>query len=75
MPPDARDLLTGLLDRNPRKRLGARLLGATEVRCHPFFTMLDWGAVARKELVPPFRPILVRAGAPRRCPLFADFLS
>ena len=39
--PDARSILTGLLQRDPTKRLGAN--GAEEIKRHPFFSKhIDW---------------------------------
>jgi serine/threonine protein kinase len=38
--PEAKDLLTQLLNRNPFKRLGAN--GAQEIKSHPFFKGHNW---------------------------------
>ncbi|KAI9320229.1 kinase-like domain-containing protein [Dichotomocladium elegans] len=51
-----RDFLTGLLERNPRKRLGVD--GAESVKMHPFFESIDWPAVAQLKLEPPYIPKL-----------------
>ena len=41
MPHDAMTLITGLLQRDPTKRLGAN--GAEEIKRHPFFSKhIDW---------------------------------
>ena len=41
MPHDAMTLITGLLQRDPAKRLGAN--GAEEIKRHPFFSKhIDW---------------------------------
>ena len=41
MPHDAMTLITGLLQRDPTKRLGAN--GAEEIKRHPFFAKyIDW---------------------------------
>lgn len=47
-------LFKALLNRNPLKRLGAN--GGQEVRSHPFFASIDWDALYRKEITPPFQP-------------------
>ena len=41
MPPDAMSVITGLLQRDPSKRLGSN--GAEEIKRHPFFSKhIDW---------------------------------
>lgn len=53
--PDARSLLTGLLDRNPNTRLGAR--GAEDIKRHAFFAKsIDWDRLNSKGYRPPFKP-------------------
>jgi serum/glucocorticoid-regulated kinase 2 len=47
----AKDLIIGLLQRNPEKRLGYN--SSTEVKSHAFFTGMDWEMVRRKELKMP----------------------
>lgn len=43
MHPEARGLITGLLQRDPNKRLGNG--GAEEIKNHPFFAKyIDWTA-------------------------------
>jgi len=49
---DARSLLTGLLERVPEKRLQDAKL----IKAHPYFKGLDWDAIVRKEVEPPFIP-------------------
>jgi len=49
---EARSLLQGLLDRNPEKRLQ----DAKQIKAHPYFKGLDWDAIVRKEVEPPFVP-------------------
>jgi serine/threonine protein kinase len=51
---DATNLLARLLDKDPR----TRLQDASRLKAHPFFAGLDWEALARKEIVPPFVPDL-----------------
>ncbi|KAH0792220.1 AGC family protein kinase [Histomonas meleagridis] len=45
--PHAKDLITKLLDRNPKTRLGAN--GPQEVRDHPFFSVIEWSKLEKKE--------------------------
>uniref|UniRef100_A0A8C1ENZ9 non-specific serine/threonine protein kinase n=1 Tax=Cyprinus carpio carpio TaxID=630221 RepID=A0A8C1ENZ9_CYPCA len=53
---DAKSLLSGLLIKDPNKRLGGGPDDAKEIMRHSFFTMLDWQDVYDKKLVPPFMP-------------------
>ena len=46
-----------LLNRNPQNRLGARL-DAAELKEHPFFKTIDWDLLYRKQITPPFKPIV-----------------
>ncbi|KAI9596266.1 kinase-like domain-containing protein [Syncephalis fuscata] len=50
----ARSLLTGLLNRDPNRRLGVK--GAEEIKSHPFFAEIDWGKLLAKKYQPPFKP-------------------
>ena len=43
-----------LLNRNPKERLGAK--GGFEVKNHNFFENIDWDALMRREMTPPFNP-------------------
>lgn len=52
---EARDLLTGLLTRDPTRRLGVN--GAEEIKKHPFFDKhIDFRLLAQKKIHPPFKP-------------------
>lgn len=44
-----------LLNRNPKNRLGA-IGDAAELKAHPFFKTIDWDALSKKQVTPPFRP-------------------
>lgn len=50
----AASLIQALLNRNPVQRLGAG--GGAEVQNHGFFNKLDWDALYRREIPPPFSP-------------------
>jgi RAC serine/threonine-protein kinase len=56
MSDNARDLLTGLLVKEPAKRLGGCPEGAKEIMRHVFFETIDWDALQEKKIVPPFKP-------------------
>uniref|UniRef100_A0A671QA67 non-specific serine/threonine protein kinase n=1 Tax=Sinocyclocheilus anshuiensis TaxID=1608454 RepID=A0A671QA67_9TELE len=53
---DAKSLLSGLLIKDPNKRLGGGPDDAKEIMRHSFFTTVDWQDVYDKKLVPPFMP-------------------
>uniref|UniRef100_A0A8C1RZM2 non-specific serine/threonine protein kinase n=1 Tax=Cyprinus carpio TaxID=7962 RepID=A0A8C1RZM2_CYPCA len=53
---DAKSLLSGLLIKDPNKRLGGGPDDAKEIMRHSFFTAVDWQDVYDKKLVPPFMP-------------------
>ena len=51
----AASLIQGLLNRNPQERLGAG--GGSEVKAHIFFASVDWDALTRGAVAPPFNPL------------------
>ena len=60
-------IITGLVTRNPRKRLGTR--GATELKSHPFFwprlkQSSDWKKLLARGFAPPIRPCKTKISAP-----------
>ncbi|XP_044753134.1 ribosomal protein S6 kinase alpha-5-like [Coccinella septempunctata] len=55
---DVASFLSGLLERDPRKRLGGGKDDARELKRHPFFKTLDWDKLYRKEIPAPFRPVI-----------------
>ena len=57
--PDAKDLLTRLLRKDPRKRLGATMpkdLGL--MKGHRFFRKINWARLAAREVEPPIQPVI-----------------
>lgn len=64
--PELRDFTARLLNKNPRHRLGCgagnrgQANGSDEVKNHPFFASaeIDWDALSRKEVEPPWTPKL-----------------
>jgi len=54
---EGRNFVKGLLNRNPKHRLGANR-DAQELMEHPFFHDVDWVALGKKNLIPPFKPKL-----------------
>lgn len=53
---NAKSLLTGLIERDVKKRLGSGIMDAEELKQHPFFSDLDWQKVYNKEYEPVFKP-------------------
>ncbi|KAI8147555.1 kinase-like domain-containing protein [Fennellomyces sp. T-0311] len=54
MSSDAKNLLRGLLTRDPNERLGNN--GPEEIKNHPFFASIDWRKLLQKKVQPPFKP-------------------
>ncbi|KFY00637.1 hypothetical protein O988_03187 [Pseudogymnoascus sp. VKM F-3808] len=54
---EGRNFVKGLLNRNPKHRLGA-IDDAEELKRHPFFADIDWEALTKKLITPPFKPKL-----------------
>ena len=57
VPPAAKDLLTKLLNRDPKQRLGAN--GSAEIKAHPFFHAIDWRKLLQRKYEPAFKPNVV----------------
>ena len=56
--PDAKDLLTRLLRKEPSKRLGIGKNDLQTIKNHRFFRRIDWKKLERRELEPPIRPLI-----------------
>jgi len=52
----ATDVVTALLKANTAVRLGSGPTGAREIMEHPFFADIDFAALDRREIMPPFKP-------------------
>ncbi|KAJ2724955.1 Serine/threonine-protein kinase [Coemansia sp. Benny D115] len=55
----AKSLLRGLLQRDPRRRLGNN--GAAEIKDQPFFAEINWDYLIGKQYEPPFKPSVASA--------------
>lgn len=53
---EAKDMLGGLLIKNPSKRLGGGPNDAKDIMNHPFFSSIDWSDLVQKKIPPPFKP-------------------
>lgn len=57
--PDAKDLLTRLLRKEPNKRLGANMPKDMQtMKKHRFFRHIDWQRLERREMEPPIKPLI-----------------
>jgi hypothetical protein len=54
--PKAVDLMQGLLEKNPSRRLGVLKGGAEDVKEHPWFKGIDWKHMEGRLIRPPYRP-------------------
>jgi len=53
---EAQSLLTGLLTRDPKRRLGSGATNAEEIKQHAFFKNLNFDDLYHKRISPPFKP-------------------
>ena len=52
---DAKDIIQKLLEKNPKKRLGAQK-GIEEIKSHPFFAKINFTDIENKKVKAPFIP-------------------
>ncbi|KAM7423114.1 hypothetical protein PAMA_010914 [Pampus argenteus] len=66
---EAKNLIEMLFERDPGRRLGV----VGDIRAHPFFKNINWLALEKKEVEPPFKP---KVKSPGDCSNFdREFLS
>ncbi|KAK7104967.1 RAC-beta serine/threonine-protein kinase A-like isoform X4 [Littorina saxatilis] len=53
---EAKTLLSGLLAKNPKRRLGGSEADVSEIKSHPFFMCINWDDLTAKKLTPPWKP-------------------
>lgn len=57
--PDAKDLITRLLRKEPLKRLGANMpKDINTIKKHRFFRKIDWKLLENRQVLPPIRPVI-----------------
>ncbi|KAK2892053.1 ribosomal protein S6 kinase alpha-5 isoform X1 [Channa argus] len=56
--PLAKDLIQGLLIKDPKKRLGSGPNGAENVKKHLFYQKINWEDLAAKKVPAPFKPVI-----------------
>ena len=54
--PEAKLILTQLLERNPGKRLGSASPEATDILEHSFFRNINWVDLRKGKTKPPYKP-------------------
>ena len=57
--PAVKDLLSRLLVRDPKQRLGSGDRDANEVKSHVFFSGVEWNSFMLGHMIPPWRPTVV----------------
>ena len=55
---EAKDLLTKLLTKNPKERLGSGPNDSQDVKLHPWFSNISWDDIYNKNQKPPYTPQL-----------------
>jgi hypothetical protein len=50
--------LEGLLEKKPERRLGNSPNGVEDIKNHPWFAEINWDTLLKKEIKPPFTPII-----------------
>uniref|UniRef100_A0A8B9KBL1 Ribosomal protein S6 kinase n=1 Tax=Astyanax mexicanus TaxID=7994 RepID=A0A8B9KBL1_ASTMX len=58
MGPLAKDIIQGLLIKDPKKRLGSGPSGAENVKSHAFYQKINWEDLAAKKVPAPFKPVI-----------------
>merc|ERR1719412_1769372 len=56
---EVKDLLGGLLIKDPLQRLGGGPEDAAAVKTHSFFNSINWAELDKKRITPPFKPQVV----------------
>ncbi len=58
--PEAKQILTQLLERNPAKRLGntSSDASAQDILSHPFFRNINWPDLRAGKVKPPYKPVV-----------------
>jgi hypothetical protein len=68
------NFMSGLLQKNPERRMGASEQGVAEIMAHPFFEGLDWEQVLHKEVQMEWVPEIKGPGDVRQLETeFPDF--
>lgn len=53
---EAKELLGGLLVKDPEHRLGGGKEDAKDIMNHPFFSSINWSDLEKRRVTPPFKP-------------------
>ncbi|KAI8928294.1 kinase-like domain-containing protein [Entophlyctis helioformis] len=57
--PLAQSLCQGLLNRDPKQRLGGGPEDSEAIKQHPYFADVDWSRLSKRRVKPPFKPTVV----------------
>eukprot|EP00735_Rhodelphis_limneticus_P008517 TRINITY_DN2155_c0_g1::TRINITY_DN2155_c0_g1_i1::g.12753::m.12753 TRINITY_DN2155_c0_g1::TRINITY_DN2155_c0_g1_i1::g.12753 ORF type:complete len:456 (-),score=146.91,sp/P54644/KRAC_DICDI/44.54/1e-132,Pkinase/PF00069.20/1.9e-75,Pkinase_Tyr/PF07714.12/9.4e-36,PH/PF00169.24/1.3e-23,PH_11/PF15413.1/1.1e-08,PH_3/PF14593.1/1e-05,PH_3/PF14593.1/1.6e+02,Kinase-like/PF14531.1/19,Kinase-like/PF14531.1/3.4e-05,Pkinase_C/PF00433.19/1.4e-05,PH_9/PF15410.1/9.9e-05,PH_9/PF15410.1/4.6e+03,PH_8/PF15409.1/0.00068,PH len=60
--PQAKDLISKFLIRDPDARIGATEEDAAPIKEHEFFADIDWEKILKKEYEPDFKPVVSKEG-------------
>ena len=55
---EAKDLITKLLNLDPKKRLGSGTNGFKNLKSHKYFESINWDDLENKRIKPPFIPVI-----------------
>eukprot|EP01083_Nonionella_stella_P261025 889321_1 len=53
---NCKDIITKLLERNPKKRLGSGKGSFNDIQKHPFFNNINWNKLYNREINAPYKP-------------------
>lgn len=62
LPPDCKNIIRGLLQSDPTKRLGCQKNGVFDIKSHSWFNDLNWHSILQQKAPPPFVPICPTPG-------------
>lgn len=71
--PEAASLVTGLLQSDPTRRLGAMKGGFSDIKGHPFFAGIDWGLMLEAKTPGPLMRLHMGHSAKPEPPSFNNF--
>ncbi|XP_034825251.1 cAMP-dependent protein kinase catalytic subunit 1-like [Maniola hyperantus] len=60
--PDCKNIIRGLLQVDPTKRLGCLQGGVYEIKSHPWFNDIPWQMIMQQSVPPPFVPVCPTPG-------------
>jgi serine/threonine protein kinase len=55
---NSKQILSGLLDKDPQKRLGSSALDYKEIQLQSWFSNINWNDLFNRKIQPPFKPVV-----------------